>query len=139
MSFASDLAAFAKKTKKTKEDTTRAFLFELNRLVVERTPVKTGRARGGTVAAVDSLPTGTGSPDKSGSKTISRANAVAAMGVGRVYYLANNVKYIAVLEYGGYPEGETEKTIGGYSRQAPAGMFRISIQQLQDYIRGYKP
>lgn len=139
MGFSQDIAAFAKKTKQSKERTAVAVLFKLNELVVMRTPVRTGRARGGTVASVDTLPTGTGGPDKSGGKTLSRLNGVAAMAVGHVYYLANNVRYIAVLEYGGYLVEESEKTIGGYSRQAPQGMFRISIQELQEFIRGYKP
>lgn len=137
MSFSKDIAAFAKKTKQSKEKTALAILFKINELTVMRTPVDTGRARGGWVASTDTLPAKIPSPDKSGSRTFNRLNAVAAMSIGRVYYLANNVKYIAILEYGGYPTTESEKVTSGYSRQAPRGMIRISIEELKDFIRGY--
>lgn len=123
MSFSQDIANFAKKVGKSKEETTGAILFKLNELVVTRTPVDTGRARGGWIASVDTPSATSGeTADKNGSRTLTRANGVAAMAVGRVYYLVNNVRYIMPLEFGS-------------SKQAPAGMARISIEELRNWVR----
>lgn len=139
MSFSSDIEAFAKKTGQRKDQTALAFLFEINRLVIKRTPVDTGRARGGWVASANSPSPVIGDPDKSGERSISRANAAAMMAIGGMYYLVNNVKYITILEFGGYPATGKEggKTQGGFSRQAPKGMVRISIEELKEFVRGY--
>jgi hypothetical protein len=146
MGFADDIAKFAKKTKQRKEDVVTATLFRLNELVIYRSPVITGRARGGWVASTGSISSGAGSTDTNGSATLANANAVAAGAVGSVYYLVNNIKYIATLEYGGYPNppkvGSWDKvtqsykilSVGGYSKQAPAGMVRISIAQIKNFI-----
>lgn len=139
MSFAADIEAFAKKTGQRKEQTAIAIFFKLNELVIKRTPVDTGRARGGWVASANSPSPVIGDPDKSGARAISRANAAAMMAIGGMYYLVNNVKYITILEFGGYPVTEEEggKTQGGFSRQAPKGMIRISIEELKEFVRGY--
>lgn len=46
--------------------------------------------------------------------------------------ISNNLPYAQIVEYGEYkiPEdGETEKTINGYSKQAPTGMFRRNLRR----------
>lgn len=147
MSFAKDLKAFAKKTGNRLDETAVATIFRLNELVVTRTPVRTGRARGSWIPSIGSVDvTAKGGTDKGGSATISRANSVATKALGNVYVLANNLDYIGVLEYGGYPDppenGSWDKksgkwvmlSEGGYSRQAPHGMLRISVQELKQFI-----
>lgn len=50
----------------------------------------------------------------------------------RVITITNNVPYIGVLEFGGYPNPPREgtgRTIDGYSTQAPAGMARRALRQ----------
>lgn len=139
MSFSAEIDAFAKKVRQNKQEVAAAFLLKLNELSVLRTPVDTGRARGGWVASIDNLPATIGNPDKTGSTTLNRINGVALMAVGRVYFLANNVKYITILEYGGYKTTDSEKVTNHYSRQAPHGMVRISIEELRNYINEFKP
>jgi hypothetical protein len=86
--------------------------------------------------------------DPQGTNAIAEAKAFAG-GSGKITYLSNNLPYIAVLEYGLYPNpskgGRTIKgvhyglnTINGYSRQAPAGMVRINMARIQDIIRDAK-
>lgn len=125
MSFAVDIKAFAKKTGQNAEEQAAATLFKLNSLVVNRTPVDTGRARGGWVASVGSPSQSKGRASKSGSSAINRANAQAEKAVKEkdIYYLVNNVQYIAILEYGS-------------SAQAPSGMVRISMQEIKGLIGG---
>jgi len=45
----------------------------------------------------------------------------------RVFWLTNNLPYSEVIEYGGYGDGP--KTIGGFSRQAPKGVVRITAKR----------
>lgn len=147
MSFSKDLESFAKKTGNRLDETAVATIFKLNELVVTRTPVRNGRARGGWIPSIGSVNiTAKGGIDKDGATTISRANSLAAKALGNVYVLANNLDYIGVLEYGGYPDppkkGSWDKksgkwvrlSEGGYSRQAPHGMVRISVQELKQFI-----
>lgn len=73
--------------------------------VVERTPVDTGRARGNWQVTQDSPSTSViESFDRSGSQS----QAVATAAIGRLSpfaraFISNNLPYIGVLEYGGYP------------------------------------
>lgn len=125
MSFAADIKAFAKKTGQRADEQAVATLFKLNSLIVNRTPVDTGRARGGWVASVGSPSQSKGQADKSGQGAIRKANAQSEKAVKNrdIYYLANNVRYIVKLEYGS-------------SDQAPNGMVRISMQEIKGLIGG---
>lgn len=146
MGFSEDIKAFAEKAKVDHEEFVLALLFKLNDLVIKRTPVDEGRARGGWIASTGSPATGQGSADKTGNSTLSAANDVAAGAIGVVYRLTNNVEYIAVLEFGGYPDpvklGTYDKRTkqyeirskGGFSKQAPAGMVRVSVQELKNEV-----
>ncbi|WP_152615640.1 hypothetical protein [Leisingera sp. ANG-M1] len=88
--------------------------------VIMNTPVDSGRARANWQVAIGSVPDGVLTlEDKSGSATISAADASAAgLKAGDVIYLANNLPYIQRLE-------------DGYSGQAPAGMVGLTVQQFQ--------
>lgn len=125
MSFAVDIKAFAKKTGQNAEEQALATLRKLNSLVVDRTPVDKGQARGGWVASVGSPSRSKGRIDKSGKGTIRSANIQADKAIKNkdIYYLANNVKHIVKLEYGS-------------SDQAPNGMVRISMQEIKGLIGG---
>ena len=69
--------------------------------VVLATPVDTGRARGGWLAAVGSAPSGLGSPDAGGQSTISRAKSGMSSRTGdQTIYITNNVAYIGFLNAG---------------------------------------
>lgn len=88
--------------------------------VILKTPVDTGRARGNWQAAIGSKPAGTlEREDKSGQLAINEAAAkVAGFSLGQTLYLTNNLPYAMRLEY-------------GYSKQAPAGMVRLTAQRAQ--------
>ena len=94
------------------------------RRIVLRTPVDTGRARGGWQVTL-SRPTvklPAVRPDRSGQQTISRG--VAKVGAIRPYsrsWIGNNVHYIGFLE-------------DGSSSQAPRGMVRVTLLELQALV-----
>jgi len=90
----------------------------LNRLV-SKTPVKTGRARGGWQAGIGTTPTGqTDRWDRDGHRTISAGSDVGGQSKDPVRcVIANNVEYIERLEH-------------GHSRQAPEGMLGVTLDEL---------
>ena len=46
--------------------------------------------------------------------------------------IQNNLPYIKKLEFGGYTDkSETEKTIGGFSKQAPQGMVGLTLAKAE--------
>ena len=96
-----------------------------------RTPVDTGRLRGNWQAAINREPSGT--VDRSASAALSEARAVAQQFKEGSIFLVNNVSYAASIEYGLYGDGP--KTSGGFSKQAPRGMLRVSVAEFDSALR----
>lgn len=139
MSFAKEISTFGVKTKEQMDFFVFTICTEIGQGVVLKTPVDTGRARGNWMPSLD-VPDGTISTrvDPSGGSAIAEIQALAKQASGRIFYLSNNLPYIRHLEYGlyGQPQGSANgpKTIGGFSKQAPAGMVRTTINQV---VRSY--
>ncbi|MCP4493125.1 MAG: hypothetical protein GY820_38375 [Gammaproteobacteria bacterium] len=99
--------------------------------VILGTPVDTGRARANWF-----LSTKTPSSKRTNSTTPSSDYKKMPMVVlGKKTILTNNLPYIGTLEYGGFPEGTSEKTIGGFSRLAPKGWVRAALIRMQMRIK----
>ena len=115
----------------------RGTLLDLSRRIVLRTPVGNpslwasappagytgGQAKGNWQASIGSPETGTTSTiDKSGAATLASINGKTQNAPGNVWYLTNNLPYVSTaLEYGS-------------STQAPTGMVRISLRELDQSI-----
>jgi len=103
----------------------RTLALEALRRLVLRTPVRTGRARGGWQLTIDRVAEDdVDRVDKRGQTTINEG--MAALGkirFGCIVWIANNVEYIQALE-----DGHSKK-------QAPRGMFRITVQDLNMILR----
>ena len=97
----------------------RAATSEVFSNIIQMTPVDTGRARGNWQCTIGSPFMG---EDDSGS--VMKANSVIPRRAGSVVYLTNNVPYIGKLEY------------DGHSRQAPAGMVRVSVALFEGVLNG---
>ena len=145
--FHADLRAFSKAVHSDLNTAVRAIVTELLRMVIVRTPVDTGRAAGswnvrGGEPDEWLLPEGAGASKEGAlSAAMDRVKSVD-FGGADVFWLYNNLPYIQVLEYGLYPnppkkgsyvkgQGYVVKSQGGYSKQAPAGMVRISVAELE--------
>jgi hypothetical protein len=131
-SFTLDISRFIEKTKLNAETVVRRISIQAFTRVVKRTPVDTGRARANWQLNLNSLPTGQTS---GGGATLSQLSNYS---LGDVVFIANNVPYIAVLEYGGYPKspkGGSGKTSGGFSTQAPYGMVGVTMNELQSVLK----
>ncbi len=105
------------------ETVARKITFELFKAVTLRSPVDTGRFRANWNVSWDVPNFATGEQTNA-----NRANAeilkVVAQGapMGGVTYLSNGLPYARRLEY-------------GWSRQAPAGMVRISVAAVASFVR----
>lgn len=65
--------------------------------------------------------------------------------LGKTIYFTNNMPYVNVVEYGGYPNPPKQGTwtgsqyqalsIDGYSRHAASGMVRVNVSKAQKEIR----
>jgi len=120
--------------------------------IVARTPVDTGRARGGwfvTLSTTSDAPTGAVDPTGGGAINAG-ASKIGAAKPFQVIWIQNNVEYIRILEEGGFVptdpgpsksggsaskagrEARKGKTLveGGFSAQAPEGMVAITLREL---------
>lgn len=146
--FKADLDAAAAAFHMTLEQTLKSICFELLRMIVIQTPVDTGRAagswmlRGGSADSFVLPESAHMSRDAAVSAVLARVTNVDFSDIKLVYWIYNNLPYIEQLEYGLYPnppargswvpgQGYVIKTVGGYSKQAPAGMVRISVASLE--------
>ena len=122
MSFASDVAKFAKLAGASVDETGRAIVLELFGSVIKDTPVDTGRARGNWQTSMDSP--ATGETDRKGEQAALAevAAEVAGFGTGRIIYLSNGLPYILRLEY-------------GWSKQQPGGMVRRNVARIQSIVK----
>lgn len=105
---------------------------QLAEKIITRTPVDTGRARGNWNATIDQPDDKTGSGSESSALSGARSTA-AKIQPGQTFYLVNGLPYIRKLEYGGYGDGP--KTVGGFSKQAPAGMIRVTAEEFRAAVR----
>jgi hypothetical protein len=133
MSFSKDIAKFAEKAKIGYDQAVRGALLSVSRSVILMTPVDEGRARGNWFASLSSYPTTT---SESTSEPFSQVDAITKKAAGSVFFLTNNLPYIGKLEYGGYPNPSSgDKTLNGFSKQAPGGMVRISIENFDKMLK----
>ena len=119
--FAFSVKEFCEKTKANIDQVNRAVALDLLTRVVYKSPVKTGWFRGNwLVGENNQLRVGiVEDRDPDGPATIEAGAAViAGLKSGGVIWISNNLPYARRLEY-------------GWSQQAPAGMVRLSIIEVQ--------
>ena len=106
------------------EKVVRGTLISLSSRIIKRSPVDSGRFRGNWQATIGSPASGQlSSIDTNGSATSANAANVAnRLEAGSIFYLTNNLPYGESLEY-------------GYSKQAPAGMVRVTLAEYEKILR----
>jgi hypothetical protein len=113
--------------------------------VILLTPVDTGRARASwDVYVADEPRASAGAGGQTAAFTVAQS-ALSSAGIYKAIWITSNLPYIEVLEYGGYPDPVARgsfvngkwviKSVGGFSRQAPQGMVRITVQQVVNIFR----
>jgi len=123
------------KASKAYEDTLRATALDMFSSIIKRTPVDKGRLRGNWQVGINTAPTGELEvDDKRGQRTITKARRTleSAKHVNDIYFV-NNAPYAEVAEFGLWNDGP--KTTGGYSKQAPSGMVRVTLTEFEQKLR----
>ncbi|ELW84565.1 MULTISPECIES: hypothetical protein [Acinetobacter] len=107
--------------------------------VAVRSPVDKGSYRFSHIVSINtedySIKQGNGDPVQAAVGTI------ASFKFGDKAYIQNNTPYGDVIEYGGYPDpvkkgswvkgkGYIKKSAGGFSRQAPNGVYTLAFQYI---------
>ena len=126
--FSADLDAFSKQLGVGLDTTVRKVAIDIHDGVVLKTPVDTGRARA-------SWNIQAGSPDTSTAPERDRSTALSAIGEAQAkqsglgpgdglgaIYVTNSLPYIEALEF-------------GHSKQAPNGMVRLTLGEVEARIK----
>jgi len=113
--------------------------------VILATPVMTGRARGNWFSSIDepantvddaARQTEAKGVSNDRAQSVVKANEIS----GHVFWMTNNLPYIGLLEFGGYPtyvkrgtwmgagKGYEIRSSAGFSKQAPTGMVRVTLE-----------
>ncbi len=150
--FGDNVTKYAETRAKELEVGARRVVFELFRRVILKTPVDTGRARGNWQTQIGAAPSSVKvleATDPRGSAAINAASQVASrFPIGETVWILNNLPYILVLEYGKYPDppkrgswvkgvGLVVKSKGGFSKQAPQGMVRVTALEFGEITKRY--
>lgn len=123
MKWSIPLERLAAKQKASVDTVARKATFALFNAVQQRSPVDTGRFRGNWQATQGAPAVGTtNATDPNGSKAQGEALKALSFPAGDTVYFTNNLPYARRLEY-------------GYSRQAPAGMVRLSVREFSAAVK----
>lgn len=129
-----DIENLSKRTMAKIHKVMKVATMELFKSVIMMTPVDTGRARGNWQCTMTRPAGGIIDSEQSEEATIARMmETVLKSSIRNGIFLTNNLPYIQKLEYGGYGDGP--KTQGGYSKQAPAGMVRVSLERIEKDLK----
>lgn len=127
-SFSAQIAQFAEQAMAKEDKAVRVIALQMLVRVQSKTPVDSGALRRSWTVALNGFPS-----SYNGDQTV-----INQIKFGDVIVIATNKPYAPMLEYGLYPnppKKPTGKTQNGYSVQAPKGMVRITVQEVQAFIR----
>jgi hypothetical protein len=121
--FSAQIGAFVQKTKDNADTVVRKIAFEMFGRVIQKSPVDTGRFKSSWMVSVNSIPSGDpGIIDKSGAPSFAQVDAaVLEMKAGDTITMTSSLAYARQLEF-------------GWSKQAPAGMVRLTIGEFQGVV-----
>lgn len=138
MSFAADLQAVLDRAKDKAVDVVRKTAYDLDKGMVDRAPVDTGRLKSNFQIGIGTINTATGAAPGSDPLPAAAA-ALATWKPGQTIWLTNSMPYARVAEFGlyGNPPGSANgpKTSGGYSSQAVGGFVRLTVQDFEQVFR----
>ena len=115
--------------------------------VIEGTPVDSGRARNNWFLSVSAPSQKTTKSKSKGLAAIRQLRTMPKSVLNKKIYFTNNLPYIGLLEYGGYPKNVKKGTfnkklkkyeirsISGYSKQMPRGWVRVALRLMANKIR----
>lgn len=121
--FAVSVAKFAKKAKLAPSLVVRKTAIDMLSSVIRMSPVDTGTFRGNWHIAKGVLDKNVlNGTDMDGGRTLlAGVTALGDLKPGETVFIINNLPYSIPLEY-------------GHSKQAPAGMVRITVKQFREFL-----
>lgn len=141
LEFNADLRRFANRLDAEVDKVVRKVALDIFAGVVRRTPVATGALRASWQIGVNQVSSDrvnvTGNLTPAAASTIANkeVDKIGNAGAGDVINITNNQPYAIVVEYGLFKGQGPKITSEGYSKQAPAGMLRITIAEVERGIR----
>lgn len=151
MKFDIDLKGVAELNKKIEnkkieiETVIKKIIIEVFARIILKTPVRSGQARLNWQTTINQKAKSVITEgDTTGQKAINEMTRIVLSNKDMqkaVFWLSNNLDYIDVLEYGKYPnppKKPTGQSIAGYSKRAPNGMVRTTLEEAQGIINKYK-
>jgi hypothetical protein len=137
-----DVKKMIAKNKKQANMDIKSVYFSGLRTIIKATPVEEGRAKNNWFLTQGN-PSGLlgRAANKSGSGSDASLMTMPPNVLNKKIYFTNNLPYIGVLEFGGYPNpGGTDKTTGGYSTQltpfkSPKGWVRATLISMANKVR----
>jgi hypothetical protein len=127
---------FINTSKTIANDDLRAVYFWGLKQVIKQTPRDDGRAINNWFLTTTNPSSATTSEDKAGGNSTRQLNGMPVNVLTSRVFFTNNLPYMSTLEYGGYSQPGTSKTVGGFSSQvAPDGWVRKTIVAMENRIR----
>jgi hypothetical protein len=120
--FKRNFAALMQKAGKKAEMVVRASALSVGASLIQRTPVDTGRAKANWVPGIGQVNTKTTGEINAETALKDINQALQTWKPGQTIWLCNSLPYIKRLE-------------DGWSKQAPAGMVRLTVVEWKDSVR----
>ena len=134
--------------KKQANNDIRGVYFSGLRAIVKQTPVDEGRARNNWFLSTGTPFSLAGREQNTGGNGSYRSiSQMPDWVLNKKVFFSNNLPYIGVLEYGGYPspvklgsldvksKQYVKKSSGGFSKQAPGGWVRTTLIAMANKVR----
>lgn len=135
MSFGAQIELFVKNVRTRQKTIVKKIVLDLFRVIVNRSPVRTGRYRSGHQIDLNGMSSSsllTFKVSKSGKARVTIPSAsqttmgamqkMSAFELGQTVFIYNNIEYAIALEQ-------------GRSRQAPEGIYRVSVLEMINYLK----
>ena len=121
--FSAAISAFVAKAKENADTVVRVVTEDMCGRVIAKTPVDSGRLKGSWLPSIGTMLSGDpNTPDASGAVSVARVKATALEAkAGDIVYMISNLPYSRRIEY-------------GHSKQAPAGMVRITVSEFSAIV-----
>lgn len=139
MGWTVDPSEFSKMVESDLTDRQRAIALTAFTGIIYQSPVDKGVFRGSHILSLrqPDYNYNANNADKSGRSTISKGiSTLNALVPFTTVYIQTNAPQAMKIEYGGFTEKpQTAKTINGYSKQAPTGLYGLTFQLIQEKFK----
>lgn len=122
--FAEQVRAWVNATRNKLDGVSDEIVQETFRRLQAQTPVDSGDLKASWTQSTNTMP------------NVFNGSIITAK-AGQMVYIGTDKVYAPVIEYGRYPnppKKPTGKTVNGYSTQAPQGMVRITVKNMETWL-----